>query len=265
MDIFLSKFLPIFVYPLGLSILALLLALGLWKKKKATLILLVIAVVILWIGGNRWVAISLTRSLETQYPALNSIPSAPAMVVLGGGTEPQESPRASVEINGAGDRVLYAWRLYKDGAAAHIVLSGGDIAFQDTSISSPATEMESLLIELGVPADALWLDTSSVNTAQNAVNSKQILEHYGIHEFILITSAMHMPRAMMLFQGNGWDIIPAPTDYQVTVASWNTLWHGDFLQVIINLFPSAGNLSMTTNALKEYIGMAVYSVFGRNK
>jgi uncharacterized SAM-binding protein YcdF (DUF218 family) len=263
MDIFLSKFLPIFVYPVGLSVLFLLLVLGLWKKKKAALILLVAAIVILWVGGNRWVALSLTRSLEIQYPTLSSVPHAPAMVVLGGGTEPMESPRTTVEINGAGDRVLYAWRLYKDGEASHIVLSGGDIAFQDTSGSSPATEMEGLLLELGVPQEALWLDATSVNTYQNAINSKQILSERGIHQFILVTSAMHMPRAMILFKGEGWDIFPAPTDTQVTDAAWNSLWHGDFLQVIINIFPSASNLSMTTNALKEYIGMAVYFLMGK--
>ncbi len=263
MDIFLSKFLPIFAYPVGLTVLFLLFVLVFWKRRRTALILLIIAIVILWVGGNRWVAMSLTRSLEIRYPTLNSVPHAPAMVVLGGGTEPLETPRTSVEINGAGDRVLYAWRLYKEGAAPYIVLSGGDIAFQDTSDSSPATEMESLLLELGVPKDALWLDTTSVNTFQNAVNSKQILTDQGIHQFILVTSAEHMPRAMMLFKGKGWDVTPAPTDTQVTDAAWNSLWHGDFLQVIINIFPSASNLSMTTDALKEYIGIAVYSVFGK--
>jgi len=263
MDIFLSKFLPIFAYPVGLAVLILLVSLLLWKRKRIAFTLLILASVILWFGGNRWVAMSLTRSLETRYPTLNTIPHAPAMVVLGGGTEPQEFPRTAVEVNGAGDRVLYAWRLFKLGAAPNIVLSGGDIAFQDTSSSSPATEMETLLIEFGVPREALWLDTTSVNTYQNAVNSKKILSDAGIHQFILITSAEHMPRAMMMFKGEGWDIIPAPTDTQVTNAAWNSLWHGDFLQVIINIFPSASNLSMTTNALKEYIGIAVYSLFGK--
>jgi len=264
MDIFLSKFIPIFVYPVGLAVLFLLVVLVLWKKRRVASILLVAALVVLWLGGNRWVAMSLTRSLEIRYPPISSVPHTPAMVVLGGGTEPQEFPRTTVEVNGAGDRVLYAWRLFKEGAASHIVLSGGDIAFQDTSSSSPATEMEALLLELGVPQDSLWLDTTSVNTYQNAVNSKKILSDEGIHQFILVTSAEHMPRAMMLFQGEGWEVIPAPTDTQVTAAAWNSLWHGDFLQVIINIFPSASNLSMTTNALKEYIGMAVYSLSGGN-
>jgi uncharacterized SAM-binding protein YcdF (DUF218 family) len=263
MDIFLSKLLPIFVYPVGLSVLFLLLVIVLWKKKKLALILLISAVVILWVGGNRWVAMSLTRSLEIQYPVLNIVPQAPAMVLLGGGTEPLESPRTAVEVNGAGDRVLFAWRLYKDGAAPHIILSGGDIAFQDTSTSTPATEMEALLLELGVPQEALWLDTTSVNTSQNAMNSKKILSERGIYDFILVTSAEHMPRAMMLFKGEGWDIIPAPTDTQITDAAWNSLWHGDILQVIINIFPSANNLSLTTNALKEYIGMMVYLLAGK--
>jgi uncharacterized SAM-binding protein YcdF (DUF218 family) len=263
MSIFLSKFLPIFVYPVGLVVLFLILALILRKKRRFGMIFLIVALVILWVGGNRWVAMSLTHSLEQRYPGLDSIPHAPAIVVLGGGTEPEENPRTSVEINGAGDRVVYTWRLYKEGAADHLLLSGGDISFQDTSGSSPATEMEEFLLELGVPREVMWLDPDSANTYENAVNSKQILEEHNIHKLILITSAMHMPRAMMMFQEGGWEIIPAPTDTAVTDAAWQTLWHGDFLQVLINFFPSASNLSMTTNALKEYYGLAFYSLFGR--
>jgi uncharacterized SAM-binding protein YcdF (DUF218 family) len=263
MTLFLSKFLPLFVYPVGLASLLLIAALLSHKKRRWTLGLSIAALVILWIGGNRWVAMSITRSLEKQYPALTEIPHAPVIVVLGGGTEPQETPRTAVEVNGAGDRVLYAWRLYKTGAAPYLLLSGGDIEFQDTSDSTPATEMESLLIELGVPKEALWLDTISVNTQGNALYSKQILAEKGIHQLILVTSAEHMPRSMVLFKGSGWEVIPAPTDTIVTDANWDALWHGNILQQIINFFPTASNLSMTTNALKEYIGIAVYSILGK--
>jgi uncharacterized SAM-binding protein YcdF (DUF218 family) len=122
---FLSKLLPLFVYPLGMAcvLLALALMLGRYRRVQWTLIALSLAV--LWLGGNRLVTMAAVRSLEWRYLPQGEIPAAEVIVVLGGGERPRTPPRPIHEINEAGDRLLYAAYLYKTGKAPHILLSGG--------------------------------------------------------------------------------------------------------------------------------------------
>ncbi len=161
---------------------------------------------------------------------------------------------------GAGDRLLAAYRLYKEEVAPVLLLSGGDIGFMDSSSASPAEDMQQVLVELGVPEDAIWLDATSQNTYENAVNCARILAEHQANRVLLVTSAMHMPRAVMAFEKQGVEVIPYPVDYTVTEQNWQQLWHGDFLSVVLNIFPSAGNLSMTTNVFKEVLGLAYYGL-----
>jgi uncharacterized SAM-binding protein YcdF (DUF218 family) len=258
MVIFLSKFLPILVYPLGLAALLILASLFLKHKSRLMTWLLIFAFALLWLGGNRWVSYSLARSLEWQNLPPATIPHADVIVVLGGGTVPQLYPRPSVEINSAGNRVLYAARLYKQGAAPNILLSGGNIDWMaDSSTSTPASEMANILDLTGIPQKAIWLENQSLNTIENALYCKQILQTNHINRIILVTSAMHMPRAKALFEAQGLEVIAAPADFAVTQAGWDdAMSFSNVPNFIINLLPNSSSLSLTTNALKEYIGIA---------
>ena len=69
-----------------------------------------------------------------------------------------------------------------------------------------------------------------------------------------------MPRAVGLFEGQGFTVLPAPTDYSVTQAEWEDLTQPDLLTQLFNLIPSASNLSSVTSSLKEYLGMFVNSL-----
>jgi len=269
MYIFLSKFLPPFVYPLGIAILLILVSIFLYKRIHWQRFSLLLALVILLIFSNRWTAAWLTRSLEWRYlppPELtaaslqaNSAPVADVIVVLGGGTESLQFPRPSVEVNGAGDRVLYAAYLYKHGAAPHLLLSGGRIDWLEAG-DSPAQDMAALLTLMDVPEEALWLEPNSLNTAENAVEAQKFLAPKGIQRIILVTSAAHMPRAVGLFEQQGFTVIPAPTDYNMTQAEWQSLTQANFSTQVINLIPSASSLSSVTSSLKEYLGMLVNSL-----
>jgi uncharacterized SAM-binding protein YcdF (DUF218 family) len=258
MSVFLSKFLPQFIYPTGLIFLLLLLALVFHRRRRLRNWLLIVSLLILFLAGNRWVSTSLARSLEWRYPPLQAGQQAPVIIVLAGGTEPLEPPRQTVELNGAGDRVLYAAHLYRQGAAPLLLLCGGDIPWMDTSAASPAEDMQTLLLEMGIPKEALILETRSQNTSENAANCAGMLKDRGIDEAILVTSATHMPRAMMLFADQGLKLTPAPTDYAVTEEGWAQLWQTPGANLLTNLMPSASALGQTTNAFKEYIGMIWY-------
>jgi uncharacterized SAM-binding protein YcdF (DUF218 family) len=258
MLVFLSKFLPLFVYPLGLACLLLGLALVLYRLPRLRTALIAAALLILIVGGNRWVAVSLVRSLEWRYLPPRELPRAEAIVVLGGGTEPAQAPRSSTEVNGGGDRVLQAARLYRQGSAPHILLSGGNITWMDSRSATPAQDMAELLQLMGVPPEALWLQDASRNTSEDALYSSRMLKEKGILRVVLVTSAMHMPRSVALFARQGIEVIPAPADYTVTEAEWQDLAHPNLPSFLLDLVPTASNLEATSGVLKEYIGMAVY-------
>ena len=262
MFVFLSKFLPQFVYPLGLVSVLLVVALLVRSRPRLRTGLLIACLVVLWVGGNRWVAAWLTRSLEWRYLPPASFPQVDAIVVLGGGTDPAVFPRSTVEVNGAGDRVIYAARLYKQGVAPHLLLSGGYITWTEDRPSTPAQEMADLLKLMGVPDSALWLQNRSQNTYEDAFFSSQMLKEKGIQRVILVTSASHMPRAVPLFLAQGIDVIPAPTDYSLSREDFRPLTLDTLPGYLTNLVPDATSLRGTTTALKEYIGMAVYGLQG---
>ncbi|MBM3152244.1 MAG: YdcF family protein [Chloroflexi bacterium] len=255
--LFLSKFLPIFIYPLGLFWLALLSLILFGRQKRGQKIVLWLLLGLVFLSSNRWTAYALTYQLERQYLPQGDLPPADAIVLLGGGTEPQSAPRRTVEMNGAGDRVYYAATLYHAGKAPFILASGGRLPWEADQDSTPADEMSAILQALGVPQDAIRLETGSRNTEENATLSAPLLHEHAVETILLVTSAMHMPRSAFLFEQAGFTVIAAPTDFTIIDADWETLWHPDPENFMLGFFPQAGYLGMTTSALKEHIGRVV--------
>ncbi len=258
MFVFLSKILPPLVYPLGLACILLILALVFYRHQRLGRTVILLAFILLWLGGNRLVAFQLARFLEWQYLPLEEVPEVDVMVVLGGGTLAANPPRVMAEVNGAGDRLIYAARLYREGKAQKVLLTGGGIEWYSASSTNPAAEMAELLEMMGVPPEALILEDQSQNTLQNAQNSSKILEELDVRRILLVTSAMHMPRSVRIFERQSLEVIPAPTDYSVTQLGWQRLTSPSLVTWILNLIPNADNLSLTSRALKEIIGAAVY-------
>ncbi|MCA9865215.1 MAG: YdcF family protein [Anaerolineales bacterium] len=260
MFVFLSKFLPLFIFPLGFIALLLIVAL-VWRRGSRWMI--VMALILLWLGSSRYVAYALVRSLETRYPAVIGAPSVDAIVVLGGGTRGSDPPRPLPEVNEAGDRIIYGAKLYHEGAAAIVLVTGGSIDWMTPEgIEPEANDMSVLMKLLGVAPEALWLETESRNTYENAFYSRQMLAERGYDTILLVTSAMHMPRAVPLFEAQGLIVIPAPTDFLVSNAEWSHLWHGGPTVTLINLLPNVEYLTYTTRVMKEYIGLFIYDLRG---
>lgn len=260
MTFFLSKFLPLFLYPAGLITLLLVAALLWWKKRKLSKILIFAAVLILFVAGNRWVSMSLVRSLERQYPPMDVNTRADVIVVLGGGTEAAQYPRQMVELNGAGDRVTYAYSLYQQKVAPFILLSGGTVDWQGTRTTSPAEDMAGLLSMMGIPNDAMLLQSKSLNTQEDAQFSAALIKENGYSRIVLVTSALHMPRSVKLFTAEGIQVIPAPVDFTISDQEWKDLFTWQWENVLINILPTSSNLKSTTSSMKEYMGMFVNSL-----
>ncbi len=262
MFLFLSKLLPLFLYPLGLACLLLLLALGLmlWRRSRLAMIPVGLALVILLISSNGWVSISLLKSLEFQHLPSGELPKADAIVVLGGATRPAFPPRPWVEVSEEGDRVLYGAKLYREGKAPRVILSGGRVDWFGKA-DSESEDMAILMEPMGVPRSAMLQDPTSLNTRENAVNVKKIMDENGIRRILLVTSAMHMPRSLRIFQKLGIDAIPAPTDFLVSYRDLEALRNSP-QSLALSFLPESEQLRNVTRALKEYIGMLIYWLRG---
>ncbi|HEY9830960.1 MAG TPA: YdcF family protein, partial [Stenomitos sp.] len=216
MFLFLSKLLPLFLYPLGLACILMVVALVMWwRRSRWVPFPISLALMVLLLASNNWVANGLVKSLEWQQFPPKTLPTADAIVILGGATKSAFPPRPGVDLSEQGDRVLYGAQLYREGKAPIVISSGGRIDWRGGGPSESA-DMAQILKTVGVPSSAILQDPTSLNTHQNAVNVKKIMQERGIRRILLVTSAMHMPRSLRIFQRQGIDAIPAPTDFLIS-------------------------------------------------
>ncbi len=252
---FLSKFLPLLVYPLGATLISLLViaVLALSGFRRLGGALLICAAGMLWVFSTPLFANWLISSLEDDYPPgwIEIMPRANVAILLGGmASMPATSP--TPQFSDAVDRLFYAAQLYHAGNVDYILVSGGNLPWQPASIPE-AVVVAAVLVRMGVPQDAIVVESKSQNTHENAVFSKTIVEESGWDSALLVTSGSHMPRALAAFSKAGIDAVPAATDLR---AYWPRP------QSALDLMPDAGALALTTDAIKEYIGLVVYRMRG---
>ena len=168
------------------------------------------------------------------------------MAVLGGVVSPPMIGHMEIDLKSSADRVWYAARQFHAGKAPLVLLSGGgDLEHQ---AFSEARAMAVFVQDLGVPAQALVLEEISRNTRGNAAFSAALLKARGIEHILLVTSALHMSRALALFKAQGLQVTPAPTDFEagqepsLGLPAW---------------LPDAGALNRSALAMKELVGLWV--------
>lgn len=188
-------------------------------------------------------ALLLAGPLERRVPALeaNAVGGAQAIVILGGGRI-SNAP----EYNGEDmpnyqtlARLRYGARLQRQ-TGLPILVSGG---MPDGSRVSEATLMaNSLQEDFSVPVK--WREEASDDTAQNAQFSAAILQQTGVRKILLVTDALHMSRAQMMFAQAGLDVVVAPTIFY----SHERLIPRSFL-------PSGKGMYRSDYALHEWLGI----------
>jgi len=254
----LSGLLPIAVYPLSVACACLAVAVLAPLRPARRRALAGAGLCVLLIASSGPVARGLGRSLEWQYPPPADPPAADAIVLLGGFTMPARPPRQRVELDQDANRLLGAAALYRSGKAPTVYIAGGRLDLFE-AFGPEAPDIASLLNELGVPDSAIVLEQSSRNTYENAVEARRILEPRGVRRILLVTSALHMPRAAGLFRHQGFEVIPYATDFHVVELSDDA---GGSAWSLLDLVPRASSLAYTTRILREWLGIAVYRARG---
>lgn len=238
-------YLCIFLCALGLVLISL-------KQKKLGLLNITFGIIwvllwslpitSLWTGGY----------LEQQYPYLPSykIDKSDAILVLGGNTaknrknwfKPYDSGTANLRI----DR---AETLYINDKAPIILLSGGALEGNISDIHLMARQ----LVLRGIDENHLIIESESYTTYENAVYSAKILKQKPASNVILVTSALHMPRAVATLKKQGLKVIAAPSPPQIIAPTTSKL----FLY-----FPNLRALDASKTIIKEYAGIFVYWLRG---
>lgn len=179
-------------------------------------------------------------ALENEHRVIpiEQLPSADAIVVLGGGVYRNKNVSPYPEMSGAADRVWHAARLWKAGKASLVIVSGSDSDIADAV----------LLADFGVPKGQMLVDAESRNTQENAQKVKALLPA-SVKSVLLVTSAWHMSRAKATFQQvlAEVEIYPAATDYAFSNECVGLPWYG-------GLLPDSGYYHLTSILLKELLG-----------
>lgn len=255
-SIWLSKLVPQLFYPLGAAIVLALLGVGALSldRKRLAGALMGAAAALLWICSMPAVAHLAAVSLERQYPpvAMDKTPAADVAIVLGGAIGQPVPPRVELDLSDAADRVLHAAHLYRAGKVARILVTGGNLPWLEATTSEAAL-IKRLLVEWGVPADRIAIAGASRNTHENALEILALRRAQPFSSALLVTSAMHMPRAIAVFRHAGLPVIASTTDVTAT---------GDAPITLLGLLPDAGALAGVTAALKEWAGLLVYRARG---
>ncbi len=250
-----NKFVGGLVSPLMLVLLGGLLALLLlWRGwRRAGTVLAFLCLGGLWLASTPWLAWTLAMSLETRYPPVpaQASPVADAVVVLGGAlAAPRPPAQPHIGFGAAADRVWHAAALYRAGKARWVLLSGGHQP-REEYVAPEVEAMAEVLRVLGVPASAMRQEGRSRNTFENAVLSVPLVRQLGARRVLVVTSALHMPRALatlqMAFAGSGVTFLPAATDAEA-LGNVPDPWAG--------WWPEARSLEWSSRSIKEHLGLA---------
>ncbi len=208
--------------------------------------LILIAWLTLWTLSTPVISASLLQSLEKTPPLqLDQLPTdVDAIIVLGGGTycNAPEYGQDTVSTD-ALERLRYAAELHRR-TGKPILVTGGKLA---NTIAEAAFMKETLEHDFRVPVR--WLEDQSHDTMENARFSAVVLTGQGIQRIFLVTHAWHMPRAQAAFEKAGFQVVPAPTKF-TTHCRWTPLV----------LLPNSSALTVSANALHEWIGLLWYQV-----
>lgn len=249
----LSKLFDVVAQPANVVLIALAVACLLLFSRRAalgralvctvTLVLLLLAI----LPWDHW----LVASLEGRFSAPQTLPAhIDGIVVLGGAVDPVVSvARGQPSVNGAAERLTTLIELGLRHPEAQLVFTGGSGSVTHQALKE-APIAQAFLDTLGFASERVLFEGQSRNTRENAIFTRDLVTPQPGQTWLLVTSALHMPRSVGTFRAAGWKVLPYPVDYLTT-------GEGGGLR-----FNAASGMGAISNALHEYLGMAYYRLRG---
>lgn len=243
---YILKFILLWLLPPGcIVILLALLAAYLFKHRSRGRYALVLITVLLYLASLMPFAQFLTNGLEGRYP--QPADAKPDVIAVLGGGAVSDVP----DIDGAGalsaagmNRLMTGLRLQRR-LNVPVIVSGGKV-FADSGVEAEISRR--VLVGAGIPDELIYTDSKALNTKQNAQNIAKLCRQHGWHKILVVTSALHMPRAMQNFSFAGRDL-------QITAYPCDYLTSGRIILSPFSFAPQAYALDLTAMALKEYLAL----------
>lgn len=188
-----------------------------------------------------WLADRLEASTAVSTQAASS---AEAIVILGGGRRRHAPEFDGETVNRLTlERLRYGARLGRD-TGLPILVSGGA-----PSGDIPEADLMQAALEIDFNMPVRWVERASRDTRQNAQFSAVHLKAAGVRRILLVTHAIHMPRAQAEFEAMGFDVVGAPTGW---------LGGPERAELDLGMLPSAGSAYAGWLAVHEWLGLLAY-------
>ncbi len=219
--------------------------LGRWLIGIAVLASLFIAIVPL---GKH-----LLYRLENRFPLAQSLPAKVDGIIVLGGFSNQfiTKARGQVAFGGAVERLFEFAVLARRYPEAKLVITGGSGDLFRQNIKEAETLGPTLKV-LGLQKRRILLESDSRNTYENALFTHKLVKPKTGQNWILITSAFHIPRAVGSFRKIGWNVIPYPVDYNIEGTK--------DLELGFNFI---SGLNALNQGIHEWLGLVMYKLLGR--
>jgi len=232
--------------PLSLALLIVGLVFLIARRRKAAILFSCLGIGILLVLGYGLFTKQVLYSLERAYPPLAVERIAPKVrdqirhvVVLGSGHITDPALQRTAQIGGDSlYRLVEGVRIYRLLPGSKLVISGGVIPDPVTN----ASVVSEVARQIGVPGRDIIVEERPSDTVEEARVLQGLL---GKTPFVLVTSAIHMKRAVRIFQGLGMRPLPAPTDFIIRSRPGGA---------VESFLPNCGNLWISQKVIYEWLG-----------
>ncbi len=239
---------------LGMTIGVVLLLMDDTRRARGRGLLAALAI-LYWVLSLPFTAAGLEKILADGYAPIaeaSEAEGAHVVVILSGGGVTFTAPSGSIDVvsDATAYRVLEAERLYQLLDRPLLVLSGGPPPIIEGA-SAESESMRDLLEGRGVPADQILIETDSGNTREQAIVVSQLLAERQVQDFVLVTSPIHMRRALGVFTAVGLHPVPSVSADARSRSNSTPMF-----------LPSEEGLRRSQAAFREVLALLYYQVRG---
>ena len=242
--------------PTPLLLLVLIGARTMLPRRGLGWLIILVAVVLLWLSNCSGSARLLTQFVLRPPAALTPArlqalkaesKATTAIVVLGGGTEPLAPEYGTSNLYHASlERLRYGLWLARE-TGLPVAFSGGMGWSQPDGPAEAQVAARIAANEFSRPLK--WIEDNSRDTRENAIRSVALLRRAGIRHIVLVTHAVHMPRAMADFEQ------VAGEDVRIEAAPMGGA--RSLERPVLKWLPSADGATDVRDILRELLGRAL--------
>ncbi len=257
MSFYLSKILWLIVNPFNIFIFITIITIFLYfiSFRRLSLIIFLINFIFITFISIFPIGNYLTYNIEKEFHSNIKIPErVDGILILGGATNPLLFKEfGQISLNGSAERLVESVMIIRKFEKAKVIFSGGSGNINRTDLGH--SQVAKLFYKkMGVDINKIFFEDKSRNTHENIIYSKKIAKPKKNENWLLITSAFHMKRALLIAEKNNWKFIPYAVDFK-NIKEFK-------LTPNLNLL---SNLNSFQSGLHEWLGLVSYYLMGRTE